>query len=65
MRAGRFRAVSPLLATVILIGIVLVAGLAVYTLTSGMLGSLGKIHAFQVVSADMIGLYTRAKPFSQ
>ena len=48
------RAVSPLIATIILIAIVLSAGLVVYSLTSGLFGSLAPKHTFDIVNVDLV-----------
>lgn len=48
------RAISPLLATIILIAIVVSAGLVVYGLISGMFGSLMPKHSFEVVGVDLV-----------
>jgi len=53
MRGGR-KAVSPLLATIILIAIVVSAGLVFYGLMSGLFGALAPSRSFEVVSVDLV-----------
>jgi flagellin-like protein len=53
-RTAQRRAVSPLLATIILIAIVVSAGLVVYGMLSGMLGTLSSVRDFEVASADVV-----------
>jgi flagellin-like protein len=48
------KAVSPLIATIILIAIVVSAGLVVYSLTSGLFGSLAPKHTFDIVNVDLV-----------
>lgn len=48
------RAISPLLATIILIAIVVGAGVVVYGLISGWMGTLGSTLAVQPVSTDLL-----------
>jgi len=53
MRKG-LKAVSPLLATVILVAIIVSAGLVVYSLTSGLFGVLAPKHTFNIVNVDLL-----------
>lgn len=48
------RAVSPLIATLILIAVTVAAGITIYLATSGLSSVLGPRHAFNIVTADLV-----------
>ena len=54
------KAVSPLLATIILLILVIAGSIVVYGIFSGLMGGLGSVLAVQIVSVDLIRSGDRA-----